>query len=107
MRARSRGRAAAASVSAFCVVLLLWSAARTPSQASVSEWPMYGGPNQTRYSSLDQINRSNIRNLQVAWTYNSGEQGGLQTSPIVVDGVLYALTPTHKVIALDAATGTR
>ena len=107
MSARTRGRAATASVAAVCVVLLLWSAARTRSQASVSEWPVYGGPGQTRYSLLNQINRSNVRNLQVAWTYDSGEQGGLQTSPIVVNGVLYALTPTHKLAALDAATGAR
>jgi quinoprotein glucose dehydrogenase len=88
-------------------MLLLWSATRTRSQSDVSEWPVYGGPGQTRYSPLNQINRSNVRNLQVAWTYDAGEQGGLQTSPIVVNGVLYVLTPTHKVVALDAATGAR
>ena len=41
----------------------------------------------------------------MAWTYDTGEAGGLQTSPIIVDGVLYAYTPTQKVIALDARTG--
>ncbi len=43
--------------------------------------------------------------LQVAWTFDSGETGGLQTSPIEVDGVLYGLTPSQKVFALNAATG--
>ena len=67
---------------------------------------MYGGaPEDTRYSSLAQINRENVKKLQVAWTYDTGEAGGLQTSPIIVDGVLYAYTPTQKVIALDARTG--
>lgn len=69
-------------------------------------WPAYGGgPESRRYSPLDQINRDNVRQLVTAWTYDSGEQGGLQTNPIVVDGVLYALTPKHRVVALDAATG--
>ena len=76
------------------------------STAEQRDWPGYGGgPEETRYSSLAQINRSNARRLQVAWTFDSAETGGLQTSPIVVDGVLYAYTPSQKVIALEASTG--
>ena len=70
-------------------------------------WPAHGGgPQGIRYSPLDQINRTNVRQLEVAWTYDSGEEGGLQASPIVVDGVVYTTTPKHHVVALDAATGT-
>jgi quinoprotein glucose dehydrogenase len=70
------------------------------------DWPVYGGsPEDTRYSPLAQINRQNVKKLQIAWSYDTGEAGGLQTSPIIVEGVLYAFTPTQKVIALDAATG--
>ena len=69
-------------------------------------WSSYGGgPEQIRYSSLTQINRSNVRRLEVAWTYDSGETGGLQANPIVVDGVLFTTTPKHRVVALDASTG--
>src|SRR5262245_53618195 len=69
-------------------------------------WPAYGGgSDQIRYSSLTQINKENVRQLQVAWTYDSGETGGLQSNPIVVNGTLYTTTPSHKVVALDAATG--
>jgi quinoprotein glucose dehydrogenase len=69
-------------------------------------WREYGGgPEQIRYSTLQQINRSNVRNLQVAWSYDAGEPGGLQTQPIVVDGVLFANTPSHKAFALRAGTG--
>ena len=69
-------------------------------------WPVYGGgPEQIRYSSLRQIDRTTVSKLQVAWTFDAGESGGLQTNPIVVDGVLFTTTPTHKVVALDAATG--
>ena len=46
-----------------------------------------------------------MKQLEQAWVYDSGETGGLQTQPIVVDGVLYAVTPTHKTFALRAATG--
>jgi quinoprotein glucose dehydrogenase len=69
-------------------------------------WPAYGGgPEQMRYSALTQIDRTNVAQLQMAWRYDTGEKGGLQTQPIVADGLLYGLTPTHKVFALDAATG--
>ena len=84
------------------------SAQDRPSKAAgpYRTWSAYGGgPEQIRFSRLDQINRRNVQNLERAWTYDSGESGGLQTQPIVVDGVLYAVTPTHKVFALRAATG--
>jgi quinoprotein glucose dehydrogenase len=82
------------------------AAPRTARNGEERDWPVYGGDLQdTHFSSLTQINRSNVSQLQVAWTYDSGETGGLETSPIVVDGVLYAYTPSQKVIALDAATG--
>ena len=69
-------------------------------------WGSYGGgPEQIRYSSLRQIHRGNVKDLEVAWTYDTGETGGLQSQPSIVDGVLYALTPSHKAFALRAATG--
>ena len=72
----------------------------------MQDWPAYGGgPANIHYSSLAQINRTNVKRLQVAWTFDTGEQGGLQTSPIIVGGVLYGITPTQKVFALNAATG--
>jgi quinoprotein glucose dehydrogenase len=70
------------------------------------DWPIYGGsPENTHYSPLSQINKSNVKQLQVAWTFDSEETGGLQTSPIVVNGVLYGLSPLQKIFAIDAATG--
>ena len=71
------------------------------------DWPIYGGSSDNdHYSDLSQINRSNVKELSVAWTFDTHEEGGLQTSPIVVDGVLYGISPTQKVFALDGATGT-
>ena len=73
---------------------------------SFTDWPIIGGtPGNSHYSSLKQINRSNVEKLQVAWKFDTGQPGGIETTPIVVDGVLYALTPTLQAIALDAATG--
>jgi glucose dehydrogenase len=81
--------------------------AAAQSQSAIADWPVYGGQKaDDRYSSLRQINRSNVGRLRVAWTYDTGEKGvGLQTSPLIVGRTLYAYTPTQKVIALDAATG--
>src|SRR5262245_10718429 len=71
-------------------------------------WTMHGGADNIRYSPLTQINRENVARLQVAWTYDSHDAfkgSEMQSHPVVVGGVLYATTPTLKVIALDAATG--
>ena len=46
-----------------------------------------------------------MKQLQLAWTNDTGEKGGLQTTPLVVDGVLYGISPTQKIFAVDAATG--
>jgi quinoprotein glucose dehydrogenase len=71
-------------------------------------WTMHGGEGNIRYSRLAQITRQNVGNLRVAWTYDSHDAfkgSEMQSNPVVVDGVLYATTPTLKVIALNAATG--
>lgn len=78
---------------------------RTPAQQQ-HDWPAYGGTAENNhYSSLAQINRTNVKQLAPAWSFDSQEEGGLQSTPIVVEGVLYGITPTQKVFALDAATG--
>jgi glucose dehydrogenase len=70
------------------------------------DWAVYGGSAENRhYSSLAQINRSNVKQLEVAWSYDTREVGGVQTSPLVVRGVLYGISPTQKIFALDAASG--
>lgn len=75
-------------------------------QNTLSGWPVYnGGPDGDHYSRLTQINRANVHRLKVAWTFDTGEKGGLQDNPLIVGRTLYAYTPTQKVVALDAATG--
>lgn len=82
---------------------------RTKPGSGFRDWQVYGGgAGSIRYSALDQVNRANVRQLQVAWTFETGDAfpgSEMQCNPIVVDGVLYATTPKLRVIALDAATG--
>ena len=73
-----------------------------------ADWPINGGPYNIRYSTLTQVDRGNVGQLQVAWSYDSHDSfkdSEMQSNPIVLDGTLYATTPTMHVIALDAATG--
>jgi quinoprotein glucose dehydrogenase len=80
-----------------------------------SEWPSYGNdPGGQRYSPIDQINRSNVSKLKVAWTYHTGDvsdgshtkrKSAFENTPIVVDGTMYLSTPFNRVIALDPANG--
>ena len=69
-------------------------------------WASYNGaPENNHYSPLAQINRDNVTQLKIAWTFDTHEEGGLQTSPLILDGVLYGITPSQKIFALNAATG--
>ena len=81
------------------------------------EWRFYGSDSGgTRFSPLQQINRQNVNALKRAWTYHTGEVNRqnetdrhqiapFETTPLVVDGILYFSTPSNRVIALDAETG--
>ena len=89
-----------------CVAMLSAKWEDNPAVPETQDWPVYGGRSENiHYSPLAQINRKNVKQLEVAWSFDTGERGGLQTSPIFVDGILYGITPTQKVFALDAATG--
>jgi len=69
-------------------------------------WAVYnGGLDGDHYSQLKQINRANVKQLTMAWSFDTGEKGGIQDNPLVIGRTLYAYTPTQKVLALDAATG--
>ncbi|MEA3208636.1 MAG: quinoprotein glucose dehydrogenase [Chthoniobacter sp.] len=76
------------------------------SRAADTDWPIYlGDKGRSNYSPLHQIDRSNVGQLRVAWTYDTGDKGEYQANNLIVGGVLYTASPTRKVIALDAATG--
>jgi len=70
------------------------------------DWPVYnGGADNEHYSRLSQINRANVHLLKQAWTFDTGEKGGMQTNPLIVGRTMFGYTPTQKVVALDAGTG--
>jgi len=75
------------------------------------EWNWYGGDAYgTRYSPVEQITPSNVKNLKVAWVHKTGDANlrpatSSECTPIVVDGVMYITTPRVKVQAVNAATG--
>lgn len=76
-----------------------------------STWATYAGTKDgNRYSSNDQINIDNVSRLEIAWTYNTGDKdpnnrSEIQCNPIVIDNILYAISPRLKLLALDAASG--
>ncbi len=75
------------------------------------QWRYYGSdPGASRYAPIDQINQSNVKDLQVAWVHKTGDSSARpqttnECTPIVVDGVMYLQTPRLKTQALDAKTG--
>jgi len=67
------------------------------------EWRDYaGGPDSSRFVGATQITKANVKELEVAWTYPSGQS---DFNPLVVRGVIYALGANSSFVALDAATG--
>lgn len=83
-----------------------------PSGSPFDKWEIAGGnASGDKYSSLDQIDTSNVQRLQLAWTYHTGDMdtaahSQIQCNPIMVNGTLYGTSPQLKLFALDAATGT-
>jgi quinoprotein glucose dehydrogenase len=95
---------------------VLCFALSAPAQtAHESDWPNYGNdPGGMRYSALTQINSKNVSELKVAWVFHTGdisdgsgdrERSGLETTPIMIDGMLYLTTAFNRVIAVDPASG--
>ena len=82
--------------------------------AFAQDWRHYGSdPGGSKYSPLKQIDRANVARLRVAWTYHTkdftaGEyptSTAFESTPLVVDGIMYVTTPLSRLIALDAETG--
>ena len=70
------------------------------------KWIDYGGgPDSSHFVALDQINKSNVSQLQVAWTYPTGDDHAYLFNPIIVDDVMYVLAKNSSLVALNAATG--
>ncbi|MGE0438888.1 MAG: PQQ-binding-like beta-propeller repeat protein [Gemmatimonadales bacterium] len=74
-----------------------------------ADWPVYqGSDNHDHYVTLSQITPENVGRLEVAWTYDTKDAfpgSEMQSNPVIIDGVLYAMSPKQRAFALDAATG--
>lgn len=85
--------------------------AGAPATASAASgnvnWSMFGNNmDNTRFSSLTQINTGNVKKLGLAWTMQEGaNQSVFETDPVVVNGTMYLTSNTDQVMAVDAATG--
>jgi sulfocyanin len=109
-------RRRAASLVAFPVALLVSlglpacgsSSHKAGTAGANSDWPNFGNtPSNTRYSTLSQLDTSNVGKLGIAWTRPQGSNlTTWENYPIVVNGTMYITTSADQVEALDAATGT-
>ncbi|HEY3855071.1 MAG TPA: pyrroloquinoline quinone-dependent dehydrogenase [Verrucomicrobiae bacterium] len=91
------------------------SGATAAANSKADDWPYYGHDGGgMRYSPLTQINRENVTQLKVAWTFHTGDisdgrgkmkRSGFETTPLLIDGTLYLTTPFNRIIALDPETG--
>src|SRR4029077_857748 len=84
-------------------------------RAAEQDWPFYGGdPGGAKYSSLTDINAASVTRLSIAWEWATREKsmpalgtrpGEFQTTPLMIDNVLYFSTPYNRVVALNADSG--
>jgi quinoprotein glucose dehydrogenase len=106
-----------AAKAARCAFILMAgvSAAQAQSPARPQSWPTYAADNAaTHYSPLEDIEKTNVSKLAIAWEWATGEEahqdfgtqpGNFQNTPLMIDNVLYVSTPYNRVVALDAETG--
>ena len=89
------------------IVVALWICFTPGSVVAQGEWAAHGRDlAETRYSPLNQIDTENVGRLKTAWTWDIPKAGArLETTPLVVDGVIYGTGPLSFVFALDARTG--
>lgn len=105
----------AALCTALCCGTLISGFAETARTQRMVQWPFYGGDQEgTKYSELQGINKKNVSDLHIAWTWKTGETalsqygtspGMFEVTPLMIDDVLYLSTPYNKVVALNAETG--
>src|SRR5579872_6825473 len=90
---------------AFRVALIALIAVPIAAQ-SHKTWRDYGGAaDSAQYSALEQIDRSNVSKLEVAWTYPTQDNNKYFFNPLVVDGTMYVLAKNNSIVALNAASG--
>lgn len=98
-----------ALVAVLALTTAVHAQARTAQSGRNVDWPVYqGDDDHTHYTTLSQISPANVARLRVAWTYDTKDAfdgSEMQTNPVVIDGVMYGMSPKQRAFALDAATG--
>ena len=102
-------------VSACFIAVFLTAGCTENLTSGIQEWPYYGGDQAaTKYSPLGQINRDNVEALELAWEWDPGERASkefrtvpskFESTPLMIDNVLYLSTAYGRVVALDAENG--
>jgi quinoprotein glucose dehydrogenase len=93
----------------FLLALIILHSCKSDKQYTT--WRQYKGSNENiHYSSLTQVDTSNVKQLRVVWQYQTGDadtvhHSQIQTNPIIIDGVLYGTSPQMKLFAIDAGNG--
>ena len=99
------------SFTSISFIVLIFFSCTQKSSKDYSSWRIYGGNKEANhYSSLTQIDTNNVSQLQVSWTYHTGDADSMtqiQVNPIIIDSTLYGVSPKLKLFALDAASGTQ
>ncbi len=97
------------SIAIVFLISASWIIDSVPARDIYLSWTTFSGSNDgIRYSSGDQINKANVSQLKVAWVYNTGDNTNkttIPTTPIMLDGILYGVSPKLNLFALDAASG--
>ena len=77
-------------------------------EAKTADWPSTGlDYAETRFSKLDQVNASNVKDMGLVWSYNLESTRGVEATPLVVDGIMYVTASWSVVHAVDVRTGKR
>ena len=93
------------ALSAVLVGAVTWSGAQERNNLTRPGAPISATPDSSHYTALTQINRSNVDQLEVAWSYDSGNERAYEFNPIVIGNVMYVIAQHSDIVALDAATG--
>ena len=96
------------------ILVILWTTTPVAGQSGAKngEWRAWGADGgTTHYSPLDQINKDNVKDLQIVWRWKTENFGpradfNYRATPLMIDGVLYTTAGSRRdVVAIDAATG--
>jgi quinoprotein glucose dehydrogenase len=87
-------------------VTILVPACQNTEDKEYRTWQGYGsGPDQSKYFIQDQITKENVNQLEVVWSYPTGDERDYQCNPVIVDSVMYVLAKDNSLVALNAGTG--